>query len=370
MKFHLFIFISILSVNFLSAAQDKPNETIPIVIQIAHVENQSDINIFIPKLERQLKDIGFAASLNIQSVENHILLFIESSITTTSKSGENTFAITLIGENETVNDLSPVLFTRFNPIFMSDAIITASPETALEPLVKLVHISAHYFDSECDMNLEDFDKQLIEEFTQAYLHFIAGTCAIIEDDFDSAIEHLTDSLSYDLSFNYYSPVAPTTNLAWIYVQLAEAQTAIDLMNNLVKEMEKYPLAYPLALQKRAQIYALTFDYTSAIDDMNSAIKLIDYNPWLAEAYKQRGDIIMLIYEWNRALDDYNTAIELDPDYAEAYYRRGILLYTMVERENAIADFETYLELDPEGQFVESATEYIDSIQTELGALGG
>ena len=104
--------------------------------------------------------------------------------------------------------------------------------------------------------------------------------------------------------------------------------------------------------------------------MNSAIELIDYNPWLAEAHKQRGDIIMLIYEWNRALEDYNKAIELNPEYAEAYYQRGILHYTMVEREKAIADFEVYLEILPEGEFANSARDYIKSIQIELDALGG
>ena len=198
--------------------------------------------------------------------------------------------------------------------------------------------------------------------------------------FDNAKEVYRSILDseFDSEFHDYlsnTTIAPSTHLAWIYVNEGDPQSAIQVMNTLIDELNVYldddfPELYILGLQKRAQIFALTFDYTSAIQDLDRAIELIEYEPMLPEAYKQRGDIIMLIYEWNRALEDYNTAIELDPDYSEAYYRRGILLYTMVEREDAIVDFEKYLALDRDGEFAESAQEYIHSIQIELDALGG
>lgn len=370
MKFVIFFIVAILSFGLVSTAQDKPYEDTHVLIQVAHVENPSDINIFIPKLERQLKSINLEADFNVTSEETYILVFIESAFSNPSKIHQVNFAITLIGDNDTLGQISPVLFTRFNPAFSSDVLIIASLEDVLEPLLTLIHLSASYFNSECDLDIDSFDKKLGGDFTQAYLNYIGGTCAIIEDDFDTAIEYLTASLSYEPSPDFYSPIAATTNLAWIYVQQGDSQIAIELMDSLVGLVEDQTNLLQLALQKRAQIYALTFDYTSAINDMDSAIDLIESDDWLAEAYKQRGDIIMLIYEWNRALDDYTTAIELNPEYAEAYYRRGILLYTMVERENAVADFETYLELDPDGQFADSASEFIGNIQTELDALGG
>lgn len=212
------------------------------------------------------------------------------------------------------------------------------------------------------------------------INYYLGNIALINGDYELAIERYND---YEWEYlPYYS-----VNFAWALLQRGDAQQAIEHMNEAVELYEGLP-PHVLWITHRAQIYALSFDYTSAIDDMDAAIDFVESEEFDEELYfsiyisfggidvlrsvlyKQRGDIIMLIYEWNRALGDYNKAIELDPDYAEAYYRRGILYYTMVERENAIADFETYLELDPDGQFIAFSEQFIVDIQTELDALGG
>ena len=212
------------------------------------------------------------------------------------------------------------------------------------------------------------DNEILGQITEYYL----GNIALINGDIELALEHYNNEYWLPTSgfHTFYG-----TNLAWALIQIGESEKAIEIMTEGVEQYKGIGLAdYLNVLVDRAQIYALAFDYISAIADMDTAIEHTKaYNHTDAEIatlYKQRGDIIMLIYEWNRALEDYNIAIELDPDYAEAYYRRGILLYTMVERENAVADFETYLQLDTDGQFAESATEFIANIQTELDALGG
>lgn len=208
------------------------------------------------------------------------------------------------------------------------------------------------------------------------IRFYKGNCAILENDIEQAI--IDYELGLNISNDQWGKVELAANLAWAYIQEGNNERAFALFDQLWEEINDKEYPYQKAVitffQSRAKLYALVFDYTAAILDIDTAIEeaksySLDKKS-LSLLYKQRGDIIMLIYEWNRALEDYNTAIELDPDYAESYYRRGILLYTMVEREDAIIDFERYLELDPEGQFAESATEYIDNIQTELDALGG
>jgi len=208
------------------------------------------------------------------------------------------------------------------------------------------------------------------------IQFYKGNCAILDNNIEQAIIEYESGIN--LNDFQWGEVGLTTNLAWAYIQIGNEERAFELFDQLEKEIYSYdyPLSKALIIyfQSRARLYALTFDYTSAIADIDFAINEaksygLDIKS-MSRLFKQRGDIIMLIYEWNRALEDYNTAIELAPDYAEAYYRRGILLYTMVERENAITDFETYLELDQDGQFAESANEYIESIQIELSALGG
>ena len=240
-----------------------------------------------------------------------------------------------------------------------------------------------YYAGEVDIaeeNLLMFRNEIEQKRTLHDINYFLGNIALINGNYDLAIEHYNN---YEWEYlPFYS-----TNLAWTLLQIGESEQAISHLTEVINLYNGLP-PYLIWLIDRAHIYALAFDYTSAIDDMDTAIQFIDSNEFDEELYlsnyiqpdgidglkstlyKQRGDIIMLIYEWNRALEDYNTAIELNPDYAEAYYRRGILLYTMVERKNAVADFETYLELDPDGQFSESAREYMENIQIELDALGG
>lgn len=127
------------------------------------------------------------------------------------------------------------------------------------------------------------------------------------------------------------------------------------------------------LADRARLYALAFDYDSAIADVDTAIALAEENALsnetLAELYTRRGEFILLLYEWDRALADFNHALALAPDYAPAYFQRGVLYYTMAQRERALADFQAYLERQPDGELTAQARQYIESIQIELEALG-
>ncbi|GEM_PF-6118891 len=235
----------------------------------------------------------------------------------------------------------------------------------------------HYERNQCDHASEYFNSALDlvgenAEFMTMALYFYLGNCSILQSDLVDAIEQFESGLN--LTDVIWNSLELPTNLAWSYLQVGDAESAYQLLDDVWTQISESDFSRPDTtwefLMLRADIKALNFDYTSAIKDMDSVIELMGSDDQIAQAYKQRGDIIMLIYEWNRALDDYNMAIELAPFYAEAYYRRGILYYTMVERENALADFETYLELDPAGQFVPFAEDYIANIQAELDALGG
>lgn len=204
---------------------------------------------------------------------------------------------------------------------------------------------------------------------QTEIAYYLSNVAIMKGDISLAGDRFPDGVLATGKFY-------TTNFAWILLQLGGDVEAIDVMSDAIKVYHdmKEPLGEIDSLVDRANLYALSFNYTNGIADMDSAIELAQENDYsdteLAILFKQRGDIIMLIYEWNRAYDDYNKAIELDATYAEAYYRRGILFYTWFEREKAIGDFQTYLELESDGQFAESANQYIGDIQTEIDALSG
>jgi tetratricopeptide (TPR) repeat protein len=202
-----------------------------------------------------------------------------------------------------------------------------------------------------------------------YISLYWGNCAVVNEDYNTAIKYYSSS---DIHSYAYEPPFYVTNLAWVYVTIGDNEAAF---NEEMWEPYIYQSAWgTLALSRRAQLYALAFDYASAIEDIDFAIELAEANEvsdeQLAELYTLRGEIIFLIYEWDRVLENFNTALELAPDYAPAYFQRGVLYYTMTERESALADFQHYLELAPDGEHAAAAQRYIDSIQLELESLDG
>jgi tetratricopeptide (TPR) repeat protein len=202
----------------------------------------------------------------------------------------------------------------------------------------------------------------------AVMSFYAGNCSLILGEYQDAVAYFTSVLDA----NYGNHLPSLNNMAWAYLQMGSPEYATSIFDFAIENTAESYL--PTLFSHRAQLYALAFDYDSAIADIDSAIESAEENDFdnitLAELYTLRGEIIFLIYEWDRVLDNFNYAIELDPSYAPAYFQRGILYYTMAQRELALADFETYLELIPEGEYAEQAQDNIESIQIEIDTLGG
>lgn len=211
-----------------------------------------------------------------------------------------------------------------------------------------------FYIGNCYLELSEY-----EQATNTYFHSILGI-----NYFPLYINHLWGLLQLDRNWTSHYGVTRdeyiTINMSFIQPSIQ----SVDLTTGNIVDI----------LSRTAKLYALTFDYDSAIVDIDEAINLAEANELdnavLAELYTVRGEIIFLIYEWDRVEDNFDTAIELDADYAPAYFQRGVLFYTMARREDALTDFEQYLVLEPDGIFAEQADGYIESIQVELDALGG
>jgi len=221
--------------------------------------------------------------------------------------------------------------------------------------------------------------ELLPTGLETFINFYQGNNALMLGNFEDAIGFLEATI-FELDRGSQQEII---NLAWLYIHTGKIEEALELIS------EKFDITsqdiqtrmhtggwvylYDL-LPRRAQLYALAFDYDSAIADMDAAIALAEANEVsderLAELYTLRGEIIFLIYEWDRVLENFNTALELAPDYAPAYFQRGVLYYTMTERESALVDFQHYLGITPDGEHAAEAQRYIDSIQLELESLGG
>ena len=367
---------SLLSILFYSVvfADDKD---IPIV-EYSICRGVSDRNY----LEQDIKDLldkthEYMVSKNIEiSFVSESLLTCDFTIPDTIaqiRYYEETNSEGIIDTRKIVLTLSDEVLSEISPILSNDLSIPISTwnDRAYELLATFLLYALGNIEN-AEETLIDYRESIDDSNLLATIDYYLGNIELIKGNQVSALDLYNDQ--YWLSANGY-PTFYGTNLAWTLLQTGDSAEAIKIMTDGVEGYEGIGYRrYLKLLIDRAQLYALTFDYTSAIADLDTAIDHARSNNYekeeIASLYKLRGDIIMLIYEWNRALDDYNRAIELDPNYTEAYYRRGILLYTMVEREQAITDFETYLQLDPDGQFAETAHQYIDDIQNELSALGG
>jgi tetratricopeptide (TPR) repeat protein len=275
------------------------------------------------------------------------------------------------------SELSPLLKDQIIDRYV---LATCIPVDSCDYETDILTVMALYSLNRCDL-LDDYANLVVENRGETYLSLVAiayqANCAILAGDYVTA-QALLAGIPWSLTI--YSSLN-AENLAWLYIQNNQSSNAIQLMTDWLDEIRYAAMSRQASdigiinvLKLRAQIYALAFDYDSAIADMDEAITLAERGQSLSytlpELYTIRGQIIFLLYEWDRVLENFNHAIELDPNYAPAYFERGVLYYTMTQRENALADFQHYLELEANGLYAEEAAQYIESIEIELEALGG
>lgn len=232
-----------------------------------------------------------------------------------------------------------------------------------------IALALGYYSGRCDLieNAPPPDANQRQSGDRGY-HFFRGDCALLDGDYEQAIQYLERALQHPTE-----PLLADTaiiHLAWAYLQSGQTDLAFSSLDSYFQQLPLTHSSKNLALlyARRAQLYALAFDYDAARADINQALSLLTNHP---ELYAIRGDIHMLTYEWDKAMDDYNHAIRLCSTCARAYFARGVLFYTRADRDAARADFERYLQRaslhDP---YVSLANRYIASIQTENSVLPG
>jgi len=263
--------------------------------------------------------------------------------------------------NPEISQLSPILYSSFPvPIDFSD--------DNVDRLTAMILYQLNFTEAAENIFLS-YLPPLGTAFTQEY--FYMGNIKILQEDYESALNYFNHTRSNGSDDARRASI----NMAWIFWQQGDTNAAMNLLNRLLsyERVNGHVGIETELVATRASFFALNFDYTSALEDMNTAIELAEENnfsnDFLARLYTQRGEIILLIYEWDRALENFDAAIQLKPDYAPAHFQRGVLLYTLAQREGAMQSFEQYLHLAPNGQQADDAQSYLESINNELEALG-
>jgi tetratricopeptide (TPR) repeat protein len=358
--------VVLFSVIMISEAQEQSEPTYTIVYWTSQVSDATPeiAAAFLDNIQQELQEYDLTVDIvrwhsNIENPDNGdvILYFYEHF------NGERVIIGTDVRVEinaRNMNHLSPILEEN-RKIF-----ITLIDENAEKLTTGLVLYTTGKID-EAQETLQD-----VQRIEQEYrsLDFYLGNIAILNGNFDEAIAYFEDEI-WSSEGRFLA-----TNLVWALFQTDRRNEAFLLLNDTIQEAELYTdFTVTASLYSlRAQLYALAFDYHSAIADMDTAIELAEANEvsdeYLAELYTLRGEIIFLIYEWDRVLENFNIALELNSEYAPAYFQRGVLYYTMTERESALTDFQHYLEIAPDGEHAAAAQRYVDSIQLELESLGG
>lgn len=128
--------------------------------------------------------------------------------------------------------------------------------------------------------------------------------------------------------------------ALVHLEAEEYHDAIDMLTR----------AYRLSLGDLAEVllyrgvaYAYIEAYDDAWDDFNDALRR---NPYLADAYNERGNLLRLKGDFENAISDFSAVLHIEGHHEAAYYNRALSYEELRRYEEAEADFERTIEMNP------------------------
>ena len=112
---------------------------------------------------------------------------------------------------------------------------------------------------------------------------------------------------------------------------------------LLNSPHEYTIAEADELHNDGEYGKAVAMYTTLLEDNGSFDSIVQK----AGVYLNRGNSLVQLKDYESAIEDYNSAIKLVPDTAEAYANRGIAFDTMGKYENAIDNYKQALKLKPD-----------------------
>ena len=354
----IFVLVMVFYTLGIAVAQDAETEphVIPLYYDLtASIDNNFDLDTLLAEVNTRLTEFALVV---VPDPTPQGYLWTQSGITLfSSRDEDGEIQFVLEANNPTLDRLSPVLESRHD-------VSTSTVETLADILFAL----ALYHHDSVDAAQRAFEALIASDEPNQF-HYYLGYLALLEDDYPAALAH------FDTTFTDFHAerVRVASSAAWALWQMGATDAAFERINTALDGAVTVSNEVVL-MRSRAYLFALMLDYDAALMDIDAAIALAETHDFSrvtrAGLYTNRAELVFLIYEWDRVEENLDMALELDPTYAPAYFQRGVLFYTMARREDAIADFEMYLVLTPDGIYNEQATEYIESIEIELEALGG
>ncbi|EDO18416.1 hypothetical protein Kpol_1032p8 [Vanderwaltozyma polyspora DSM 70294] len=194
------------------------------------------------------------------------------------------------------------------------------------------------------LNNKDFGALIVN-----YLHKIIDGKEVSEDNAESlnvAIDCISDVFELDPTSEekIINDVFNKSDLKTITLKGLGLQNVSDVVELEVKNEEisedKKKEAEALKLEGNKQMSLK--NYKSAIDKYSKAIEIYPSNPFY---YSNRAAAYQMIEDFTNAVLDANTAIKLDPTYSKAYSRLGAAKLAEGNNEDAVHAFKKVLELE-------------------------
>lgn len=95
---------------------------------------------------------------------------------------------------------------------------------------------------------------------------------------------------------------------------------------------------------RGICYAYLEAYDKAMQDFNNTLR---QNPYIADAYNERGNLYRFDGEYQLAIEDYKASIVIDDAHYPAYYNRALAYESMKQADEAESDLTKAIEIKPE-----------------------
>jgi len=138
-------------------------------------------------------------------------------------------------------------------------------------------------------------------------------------------------------------INPYNSVAAFNLSLYGSDSSIDQIRQLDQLIEKNK-DFPMAYAQRAYQYYIDGNYTAAIEDYNSAIRL---DPNNSEYFLERGMLYEKIDQTDNAIRDFKTALKYDINNFQIWYNLGNAYFRIEDYNLSIEYYSEAIEINPQ-----------------------
>lgn len=303
------------------SAQDEteePEEITNLRVSYFSATSEEIITVFFESLEMELANYGL--TLEIVELETgepmmHVLFRPLSPRSPAAQTEDATaYVLNLLDSPFEYPSLATILTDRA-------VIVSAPPETSAQLATALLLFLIGECEETTSEMLTGLQGAVDNPLWENQLNFYLGNCALLNEEYEAALEFFALTQNDALGNPYWSTAI---NMTYAHIMLEDPETGFQLLEDTIALLPPWAPDIADVYTRRAMLYALVGDQTAA-------------------------------------LTDFETALMKNPSFAPCFYYRGVYYADLGQAESARADLQRYLELQPEGEFAESATEYLANL---------